>query len=99
MDNKLVCFLPLVGAHIHLKGLYVFACFHEEGFSLVVLANLSEMTSDLDLVGTYLVSGLVLDEIYGAVPVACLQGRLNSLVEDTGLNEVVHSLIELALGH
>ena len=99
MDDELVCFLPFVCTHIHLKGLYIFASLHKEGFCLVVLANLSEMASDLNLVGTYLISRLVLYEVDGAVPVASGQGGLDSLVKYTSLDKVIHSLIELALGN
>ena len=99
MDDKLVCFIPLVSAHVHLESLNVFASLDEEGLSLVVLADLGVVTSDLDLVGANLVSRLVLYKVDGAVPVACGQCGLDSLVKDTGLDEVVHSLIELALGY
>ena len=97
MNDKLVGFLPLVRSNVHLECLDILSSFHEEGLSLLVLANLSVVACDLDLVLPDLVSRLVLHKVDSAVPVASGQCRLNCLVKDTSLNEVIHSLVELSL--
>lgn len=97
VNDKLVGFLPLVRSNVHLECLDILSSFHEEGLSLLVLANLSVVACDLDLVLPDLVSRLVLHKVDSAVPVASGQCRLNCLVKDTSLNEVIHSLVELSL--
>jgi len=97
VNDKLICFFPLVRANVHLKCLYVLASLDEEGLSLLVLANFSIVTRDLDLVWPNCVSWLVLHKVNCAVPVASGQGRLDCLVEDTSLDKVIHSLVKLPL--
>ncbi len=93
VDDKLVGFLPLVGTHIHFKSFNVFASLDKELLSLIILSDFSVMTSNLDLVGSDLISRLVLDEVDCSVPVAGLQGRFNGFIEDCGLNKVIDGLI------
>ena len=97
VDDKLVSLFPLVGAYVHLKSLNVLTSLYEEVLSLLILANLGIMASNLYLVRTDLVSGLVLDEVNGTVPVSSLKSRLNSLVENASLDEVIDGLVELTL--
>jgi len=64
---------------------------------LIVFANLSVVTGNLNLVRPHLVSRFVLNEVNGTVPVASREGRLDGFVEDSSLDEMVNSLVELAL--
>ena len=97
VNDKLVGFLPFVCANVHLECLNVLTSLNKEGLSLLVFANLSVVTCDLNLVWSDLVSWLVLDKVHCAIPVAGRKSGLNCLIEDTGLDEVVDGLVELPL--
>ena len=73
VNDQLVRFFPLIRTHIHFKRFNILASLDEEGLSLLVLANLGVVASDLDLVRAHLISWLVFNEVNSAVPVAGLQ--------------------------
>lgn len=93
VDDELVGFLPLVGTHIHFKSFNVFASLDKELLSLIILSDFSIVASNFDLVGSHLISRLVLDKIDCSVPVAGLQSRFNGFIEDGSLNKVIDGLI------
>ena len=65
--------------------------------SLFVFANLGIVTGNLNLVRSHLIGRFVLNEVNGTVPVASRKGRLDGLVEDSSLDEMINSLVKLAL--
>lgn len=97
MDDELVCFLPLVGTHVHFKSLDILTSLNKELLSLVVFANLGVVPGNLNLVRSYLVGRFVLNEVNGTVPVASRKGRLDGFVENSSLDKMIDSLVELAL--
>jgi len=90
--------IPLVRSHIHFKGLHILVGIDEVLFCEVELSHVSIVLRNLPIVGASNFWWLVRDELHCSVPFTSCKSRLNCLVRDVSLHEMLNGKVELLLG-
>ncbi len=80
--------IPLVGPNIHFKGFNELSCVDEVLFGKIKLSDLSIMSSNLFVVRSADLRGLICDQLNSSIPLSSANCGFNCFAENTSLNEV-----------